>query len=146
MRRKTTTSAGLCLAAALACSPAAAATCDISTQSVNFGNYDTLDPQPLDGVGSVAVVCDEEAQFTISLSSGAGTYPARRLTSGADELEYNLFTDASRILIWGDGSAGSVTHTASAITEIETIYGRIFPRQNVPAGSYVDSIIVTIVY
>ncbi|MBU0668989.1 MAG: spore coat U domain-containing protein [Alphaproteobacteria bacterium] len=146
MKRITTTAAGFCLAAALVCSPAEAATCDISTQSVNFGSYDTLDPQPLDGVGSIAVVCDAEAQFTISLSSGSGTYPARRLTSGADELEYNLFTDASRILIWGDGSAGSVTHTASASTEIETIYGRIFPRQNVSAGSYADTIIVTIVY
>lgn len=146
MKHGSTLAAGFLVLAALTSSPAAAASCDISSQGVNFGNYDTLDPQPLDGAGSIAVVCDEEASFTISLSSGAGSYPARRLAGGADGLVYNLFIDAARIVVWGDGSAGSVTLANTATTAQETVYGRIPARQNVPAGGYADTIVVTITY
>lgn len=146
MMHRSILATGFLVLAALACSPAAAASCDISSQGVNFGSYDTLDPQPLDGAGSIAVVCDEEASFTISLSSGAGTYPARRLAGGADALVYNLFIDAARIVVWGDGSAGSVTLANTASTAQETVYGRIPARQNVPAGGYADTIVVTITY
>ena len=134
------------LLAALWSASAAAATCNVSPQSVNFGNYDTLETQPLDGIGNISVRCDAETTFTISIGSGAGTHTARQMASGADILEYNLYTDPSRLTVWGDGSAGSVTVSDTASTAEKAIYGRVPARQNVPAGLYNDVIVVTIVY
>jgi spore coat protein U-like protein len=84
--------------------------------------------------------------FTISLDRGAGSYAARRMTSGEQYLEYNLYTDASRIIVWGDGTAGSNTVTATGKVVEQSIYGRVAPLQQVTAGIYVDWLVVTIVY
>jgi spore coat protein U-like protein len=124
----------------------AAATCTISPQSVSFGSYDTLDSQQLDGVGNISVQCDVETSFTIALSRGTGSYAARQMTSGADVLEYNLYVDPSRLTVWGDGSAGSTTVTKVASAAEEAVYGRVPPRQNIPAGAYTDTVVVTVTY
>ena len=126
--------------------PAAAATCNVSPQGVNFGGYDSLGSTPVDGVGNVAVECDSETSFTVSLSTGNGTFSERRMIGPASELSYNLYTDASRIGIWGDGSGGSNTVSGTAGTANLPVYGRIPARQNVPAAIYADTIIVTVTY
>lgn len=134
------------LLAALWSASAAAATCNVSPQSVNFGNYDTLASATVDGVGNVSVTCDAETTFTIALGTGTGTYSARQMTSGANVLEYNLHTDASRLTVWGDGSAGTATVARTAATAEVTVYGRLPARQNVPAGQYSDTLVVTVSY
>ena len=146
MMRLASTILAASLVAAFAFTPAAAATCTISPQGVSFGNYDTLETQPLDGIGNISVRCDAETTFTISIGSGAGTHTARQMASGADILEYNLYTDPSRLTVWGDDSAGTVTVSETASTAEKTIYGRVPGRQNVPAGTYTDVVLVTISY
>ena len=68
------------------------------------------------------------------------------MASGANVLEYNLYTDPSRLTVWGDDSAGTVTVSETASTAEKTIYGRVPGRQNVPAGTYTDVVLVTISY
>jgi spore coat protein U-like protein len=130
----------------MVCGPAAAASCEIGPQSVSFGDYDTLVEHPLDGIGTISIVCDSETFFTVSLDRGAGSYAARRMTSGEQYLEYNLYTDASRIMVWGDGTAGSNTVTATGKVVEQSIYGRAAPLQQVTAGMCVDWLVVTFVY
>jgi spore coat protein U-like protein len=146
MRRTALRSAVSGLAAMFACVPAAAVTCAITPQGVNFGSYGPLNPQPLDSAGNISVQCDGETTFTLSLDRGAGSYSARQMSSGANVLEYNLYTDPSRVIVWGDGSAGTDTVSATATAAEKPIYGRITPRQNVPVGSYADVITVTLTY
>ena len=133
-------------AAIAAAAPAAAAGCSVSPQSVSFGSYDTLSPSPHDGVGNVGITCDAATSFTISLSPGSGTYSERLMAGGAEGLSYNVYTDASRTIVWGDGSGstGTVSTTAAA-TDIP-VYARIPARENVAAGSYADTIVVTVSY
>ena len=134
------------LAAGAIAAPAQATTCDIAPQGVNFGAYDPFEPADLDGVGNISVTCDGDASVTISLSSGTGSYSPRTMISGADHMAYNLYTSAQRIMVWGDGSAGSDTVSATIRTGQFPIYGRIPARQNVPRGDYGDTIFVTISY
>lgn len=126
--------------------PAAAATCSVSPQGVSFGSYDTLSPAPLDGVGNIGVSCDTVTAFTISLSAGGGSYSERLMTAGAAALPYNLYTDASRLTVWGDGSGGTGIVSMSATAHDFAVHGRIPARQNVVATTYVDTIFVTISY
>jgi spore coat protein U-like protein len=124
----------------------AAALCVVSAQGVAFGAYDTLSGALVDGVGNVAVDCAPAAAYTISLSPGTGSYAARIMASGPYRLGYNLFTDASRTTIWGDGTGTTATVSGSGTVVNHTVYGRIPGAQNVNVGSYSDTITVTLVF
>jgi spore coat protein U-like protein len=85
---------------------------------------------------------------------GSANYSPREMTSGANKLQYNLYSDASRASVWGD-TTGGTSHAAGSIgllsvlvpvSASHTIYGRIFASQNAVPGNYADSIVVTIVY
>lgn len=136
----------LLLAAALAAPcPALAATCNVTPQSVSFGPYDPLGGAPTDGVGNIAVHCDASVAVTVAIGPGGGTFDDRKMT-GATDLHYNLYTDASRLSAWGDGTGGGGTVSASGQDIELPVYGRIPGRQNVRAGAYSDTLVVTVTY
>lgn len=133
------------------------ADCSVSSTSVSFGPYDVFSPAPLDSTGSVTVSCDElppaDVVIEIGPSAGSGGFSPRQMrhASRADRLNYNLFTDASRSSVWGDGTAGTQTVFLKNVKRqkppaIATIYGRIPPGQNVPVGVYADTLTVTITW
>ncbi len=127
----------------LCASSVAAAACDVSPQAVSFGNYDPIGSSALDGVGNVNVNCDVQTSFTVTLGAGNGTVQDRRLNSGAAHLAYNLYKEASRVIIWGDGAGG----VSSSGTNVDlAVYGRIPGAQNVPANIYADSVTVTVTF
>ncbi len=68
--------------------------------------------------------------------------------SGTHELSYNLYTDATHTMIWGDGTGGSTTvsGTADQSGTEHTIYGRVPWQPQAVPGSYSDSIVITISY
>jgi spore coat protein U-like protein len=124
----------------------AEAACSVSAQGVNFGSYDPFDRRDSDSVGIIAVACDSEVAYTLSLSTGAGTYAARRLSDGGHWLAYNLYTDATHLIVWGDG--GGASSTVSGIGSVAaaqiSVYARIPAGQNAHVGNYVDHVVVTI--
>jgi len=124
---------------------AQAAVCTVSTTGVAFGAYDSFHGSGKLSTGTIGVSCDVIATYAIGMSAGvAGTFN-RAMAFGANRLGYNLFTDATRTVIWGDSSAGTAKVGSSGTTgSVHNVYGRIPARQVVPAGSYTDSIIVTV--
>jgi spore coat protein U-like protein len=134
-----------CSLAAFAAAPAGAASCNLSPQGVIFGSYDWLSPVPLDAVGYIHVSCDDTVSFTLALAVDGGSVAGRRMTSGRDYLDYELYTNASRTSFWGDGIRGSDLSITGESVDLP-IYGRIPANQNVPANSYSDTITVTISY
>ena len=122
------------------------AACTVSTTSVSFSTYDVFSTSNSDITATVTVRCNPSQAYSLSLSTGAGTYASRTLLNGSFTLSYNLYTDAARLTIWGDGSSGTSTVSGNAKNATHTVYGRIPASQNVHAGSYSDTIIVTITY
>lgn len=96
----------------------------------------------------------------ISLSPGvASSFAPRQMASGASRLNYNLYTTATRTVIWGDASGSTATVPAyvAAITlngnqtrafnnPNLTIYGRIPAGQTAATGLYADTITVTLTF
>lgn len=133
------------------------ATCTVSTTAVAFSNYVATASTNNDGLGDVAVTCNALVAagvggYVIDLSAGSGTYANRKLTSGSNFLAYNLYSDTTRLLVWGDGTAGTQTVSDSYLilltptTRHYTVYGQIPPGQSQPAGTYTDTVTATITY
>ena len=142
-------------AAALASAAPAGAACTISATGVAFGAYDPQSISPDDSTGTVNVDCKStDPAPTVALSTGlSGSYAPRRLTAGSFSLGYNLYTTTARNIVWGDGTAGTVTQTLSGGTTsggrrlyAQSVYGRITAGQNVGVGSYSDTIILTVTW
>jgi spore coat protein U-like protein len=124
--------------------------CTISASGVDFGAYDPRSTTADDGVGQVNLNCPtgtKTATVTISTgNSGSYTVP-RRMTSGTNNLNYNLFTNSNRTTIWGNGSSGTGTMSVSSRGVFTLpIYGRIPAGQNVRAGTYSDTVTVTVTF
>lgn len=130
------------------------AACHVTASPLSFGAYDVFDPLARPSAATLTVWCDpgQPADVTIGIgpSARSGSISTRQmqLVSGTDRLNYNLFTDASLTSVWGDGTAGAsvvvphVTHGSGNIPV--TVYGAIPAGQDVSAGTYSDSVLVTV--
>jgi spore coat protein U-like protein len=138
---------------------ALALTCSVSAIATSFGTYNPFSAVPLDSAGSVTVTCEQLlisilVSYSIQLSSGAsGGYAPRRLAGPGYQLDYNLYTNAARSSVWGDGGGGTAVvsdgYLLGIVVPVQrsyTVYGRMPAGQNVAPGSYTDTITVTINY
>ena len=142
---------GLALALASTRPARAAAKCTITTASnVAFGTYNVFSAAPLDTTGVVQISCNGAARpITVDLSHGnAPTYSPRYMLKGSEQLNYNLYLDAARTLIWGDGTGGTSVYgpvdPPNGVNVNLTVYGRIPAGQDLTAGAYADTIVATI--
>jgi spore coat protein U-like protein len=137
----------------------AAVTCAASATGVAFGNYTPLQTTASTSTGTVVVNCFATgAAGTVTLlfdlSTGmSGSYSPRNMFSGTHPLSYNLYLNAAHTQIWGDGTGGTSTiSTTLTVTPRrpaqarQTVYGMIPNGQDVAAGSYSDTIVVTVSY
>lgn len=146
--------AAVALAASFAPDAWATTSCSFaSTVGVSFGSYDVFQATPLDSMGSLTYLCQgvgTSDSIVIQLSRGSSfSYAPRTLLFGGWSLGYNLYLDAARTLVWGDGASGTNRYGPIHPSEIQTalaVYGRIPARQNVAAGHYADTIVATIVF
>jgi len=130
--------------------------CVVTATPVAFGQYNPLLNTPLDRLGSLAFECHplpgsgRVRNVYVQINQGSSGSFNRAMINGADRLYYNLYVDSVRTIIWGDGSGGTqALFMADPLPNQQItvpIYGRIFPAQDVPAGAYVDSLTVTILF
>jgi spore coat protein U-like protein len=70
------------------------------------------------------------------------------MVKGAEALAYNLFTDAARTSVWGDGTSGTSVYSRANPPNNSnvnlTVYGQIPPGQDVSAGTFSDTVSATI--
>lgn len=137
---------------AISASPARAA-CQVgSVSALAFGSYNVLSPTDITTTGSFSVNnCSAGGRtYTATFSDGNGTQTARLLKSGVNTLSYNVYKDASYTQILGSGSGGTDTivntNTGASTGPTHTLYGRIPAGQDVPVGTYTDSLTITLTF
>jgi spore coat protein U-like protein len=143
----------VCVAGLMMAAGAQAASCQVSASAVNFGSFSPLTLDYVDSTGNITVNCTDVAGYSIALSAGNGSYSLRRMVSGSDTLDYNLYRDAARQQVWGDGSGGDnyAVTTANPVNEqnyVHTVYGRIslITRRGTHVGTYTDTIGIIVNY
>lgn len=121
----------------------------VSASAIAFGTYGTLGTNT-DATGTLDVQCTANSPYTVALDAGLGsgaTTTTRKLTSGSSTINYVLYRDSARTLTWGNTQGtDTVAGTGSGASQTFTVYGRV-PSQTTPAaGTYGDTINVTITY
>src|SRR5690606_36648064 len=72
------------------------ANCTVSTNSLSFVNVNTISGANFDQTGGINVLCTSGTPWTAAAGLGAGTgasFTSRMMTSGANTLTYNLYTN-----------------------------------------------------
>jgi spore coat protein U-like protein len=128
------------------------ASCTIAAGAVAFGSINPQSGSAQTANGSVTVTCTNGASWTIGADAGGGTgatLTTRRMMSGANAINYSLFTDSGYANVWGSGSGGTalLSGTGTGSAQAFTIYGRVPAGQTtIRAGSYTDVVNVTVTY
>lgn len=116
--------------------------------SVNFGNYTGV---VNNATGGIEVNCTNGTTYTISLGpgtfSGATTTTRRMTGTPSGSLAYALYRDAPRTLNWGNViGTDTVAGTGTGGVQPYTVYGQIAAGLTPVAGSYNDTVLITITY
>lgn len=128
------------------------ATCTITSASaLNFGSQGILNVN-VDQTATINVICSNATPYNIGLDAGTGTgatIATRKMTSGSNTVNYTLYSNSGRTTLWGNTigtNTVSATGDGLAAGQSYTVYGRV-PVQTTPAaGSYTDTITVTVTY
>lgn len=132
-----------------AASATVSVSCTVSAATLNFGSYSSLGTA-VDAASTVSVTCSSGSAYTVGLSAGNGsgaTVAARKMTSGGNTVTYSLYRDSGRSQVWGTATGTDTaggTGTGSAVNH--TVYGRVPVQSTPPAGSYSDTVVVTVTY
>lgn len=119
---------------------------DATASLLAFGDYDAVVANlsaAKDAAASVDVTCTDGATGVL-LGAGNGTdfVGTRRMSSGANRLPYELYSDAGRTTAFGTAEPVTADGTAQTID----IYGRIPAGNAAPVGSYTDTVVMTVTF
>lgn len=125
-----------------------------SVGALGFGNYDPNSVTALTGTSTININCTKNAPYTIALDYGIhGGSAANRIMQDAatDSLNYNLYVDSGYANVWNSTcTAGNNCDSGTGMgpgagnQQTYTVYGQVPAGQNVPVGSYSDTITVTV--
>lgn len=121
----------------------------VSAQDLDFGSVGVLSAAT-NATATLNVACSNTTPYYIGLNEGLGataTTTVREMTGGAETINYRIFRDAGRTINWGNANG---IDTASGIgngaSQPYTLYGQV-PAQTTPtAGTYTDTVTVTVTF
>ncbi len=121
----------------------------VSASTLNFGSQGVLAAN-VDQSSTLQVQCTNTTPYNIGLNAGTGagaTVAIRKMTNGGNTINYSLYTDSGRTIVWGNTvGTDTVAATGNGAAQSYTIYGRV-PAQTTPApAAYSDTITVTVTY
>jgi spore coat protein U-like protein len=124
--------------------------CTISASALSFGTYDPTAATADDATTDITVRCTSGTLYNVGLSAGTATgatVTSRKMSLGANLLNYGLYQDAARASNWGNTiGTDAVSGTAPGAATTINVYGRIPAGQLVPVGNFTDTITATITY
>lgn len=129
--------------------------CTISAGALAFGSYgiDNVNGTDLDANATITLQCTSGASTVVTLGQGlhatgssTDATPDRRMQSGTDFLSYSLYRLPDYTGQWSNDAANGLAYTGQGTSSTVTVYGRVPGSQNVPAGSYTDTVVATITF
>lgn len=122
--------------------------CSVTATPLDFGTVGLLLANTL-GTSTIGVQCSSGSAWNVGLDKGSNgaSITTRKMASGANLVGYQLYSNAARTTVWGDTvGSNTVAGTGNGNVQNLTVYGSV-PAQTTPAaGTYNDTITVTVTY
>jgi spore coat protein U-like protein len=125
------------------------AACSVDAGALAFGTYNPN--AVLDQNTTFTVRCTQGASFWVGLGPGLNGAATRQMSDGTNFLGYELYRsalDRTSGTVWDNADPGVASHvtasTAGYAPYTVDLYGRIPAGQWVPAGSYTDTVVMTV--
>jgi spore coat protein U-like protein len=126
------------------------AVCEVTATDLTFGTYTAQSGTPLQGTTLLRATCTPGTTYNVGLNEGTSpgsTINARKMASGSNALNYQLYSDSARQTIWGNTTGtDTVTGLGTGLAVDHTVFGAVPAAQVVPAGEYADTVTVRIYY
>lgn len=123
----------------------------VSGTALDFGTKGLISSNT-DQTSTISLTCTKRSPYNVGLNEGAnpstaGDVNTRRMTDGsAHYISYQMYSDTGRSTVWGNTvSTNTVNGTAVGGAQNFTVYGRV-PPQTPRAGTYADTVTVTVTY
>ncbi len=121
--------------------------CALSGGTMAFGTYISGQTTNLDVQGSINYVNCPVGTLTFELDNGANASGSqRRMKSGSNFLNYQLYKTSGRTSIWGTGADANQVQLLQGGNGSVVVYGRIPSGQAVAPGSYSDTVTITLTF
>jgi spore coat protein U-like protein len=131
--------------------------CTISAGAMTFLSYDPTAAADNDSTATITSTCTSGGAAIITMSQGSraqggssDTVPLRAMFNGSEgspeDLLYHLYSDSAGGTVWGNTAGSGKAITADGTAQNFTAYGRIPKNQTVTAGTFNDSVAVTLSY
>ncbi len=127
-----------------------------SSNTMDFVSYDPAGANATAHLGGTVLVdvrCTRGATVQIGIDTGAnpgavgGSTRAMRLGATTDYLGYDFYQDAAYGTLWTNSAPGWYSFVSPSNTpNTITMHGRVPGGQDVPAGLYQDTVMVTVNY
>jgi spore coat protein U-like protein len=125
-----------------------ASSCQINSASeLAFGTYDPLSSTDKEATNTISITCSTGTHYDVGLDDGLNSDAgARNMSDGSNNLNYEIYTDSGKTTPWNSTNlvSGDATSSSTAIDLVG--YGTLTAGQDVPEGSYSDTIVATISY
>jgi len=126
------------------------AVCEVSASDLAFGSYTSQAGTQLQGTTQLRTTCTPGSTYNVGLNEGTtsgATVNQRKMASGSNALNYQLYRDAARSQVWGN-TPGTDTETGvgTGLPQDRTVYGAVPAAQVVPAGEYADTVTVRVYF
>jgi spore coat protein U-like protein len=120
--------------------------CAVSGANMDFGTYTAGQEADLDAVGRIEYA---GCSGTVRVEIDGGQRPRaglRHMSSGSNQLGYQLYQDQGRTRVWGTGSdAVELDSRLPGVSRVN-IYGRIPRGLSVMPGRYTDQVNIMLVF
>ena len=126
------------------------AVCEVTSSDLDFGTYNPKAASPHNVTTLLRATCTPNTTYNVGLNEGASpgaTVNQRKMVSGSNALNYQLYRESSRTSIWGNTTGtDTVTGVGTGLAQDHTVFGSVPPAQVIPAGDYADTITVRVYY
>jgi spore coat protein U-like protein len=123
--------------------------CTVTNVGINFGTIVTTSAVTTSGI--LNVNCSNGLAFSLDLDPGLNPAAAnanRQLASGANRINYNIYTNNTFTTVWGSAMAGgtSQSFTGTGANQSITAFLKIPVQAAPPTGTYADTVAITAVF
>ena len=119
--------------------------CSVSGATLDFGSYTSGQAGDLGGFTQIAYSHCAPGQLRFQLDGGSsGSTTARKLGNGSGgQLNYGIFRDSARAQNFGQGTDARLLTVDVSGSGNVSVYGKIPGGQVAAAGTYTDTVVIT---